>query len=166
MERRSGPPEPQAEALCGAALGGRSPADGVSGRSAAQAAASGSERLLARNRLLRRTDFLRCYRTGRRRQGALVILYFAPNSHGFPRMGITASRKVGNAVIRHRLKRRIREIYRRWPGRGTLAALDLVMHLKPEARGAGFADVQRDIAGLLQGVANQRARSDRRPPGA
>ncbi len=68
-------------------------------------------------------------------------------------MGITASRKVGNAVVRHRLKRRIREVYRRWPDRATLRPLDLVMHLKPEARGAGFAEIQRDVAGLLQGVA-------------
>jgi ribonuclease P protein component len=122
-----------------------------------------SEALRPQDRLLRRTDFLRCYRTGRRRLGALVILYFAPNPVGHPRMGITASRKVGNAVVRHRLKRRIREIYRRWAGRETLAAVDLVMHLKPEAKGAGFDAMRRDVAGLLKATG---AQGERRKPQA
>jgi ribonuclease P protein component len=120
------------------------------------------ERLLAREKLLRRADFLRCYRTGRRRLGALVILYFAPNELGYPRIGITASRKVGNAVVRHRLKRWIKEIYRRWHGRGGLAAADLVMHLKTEAKSAGFGDMKRDLLGLLNGVRGRHAASERR----
>jgi ribonuclease P protein component len=117
-----------------------------------------SERLLPRERLLARADYLRCYRTGRRRLGALAILYFAPNPLGFPRIGITTSRKVGNAVVRHRLKRRIKEIYRRWPGRGRLAAIDLVVHLKPEAKSAGFGEVSGDLLRLLGGLADPRER--------
>ncbi|MBV8202312.1 MAG: ribonuclease P protein component [Acidobacteria bacterium] len=119
------------------------------------------EGLPARERLLRRADYLKCYRTGRRRQGALVILYLVANQLGHPRIGITTSRKVGNAVIRHRLKRWIKETYRRWPGRGSLAPLDLVAHLKPEAKGAGFAEVQRDLLGLLQSVAGRREHEKR-----
>jgi ribonuclease P protein component len=94
--------------------------------------------------------------------GALVMLYFAANSLGYPRLGITASRKVGNSVIRHRLKRRIKEIYRRWPRRGELAALDLVVHLKPEARSAGFVAMTDDLLGLLAGLAGRRGSADRR----
>jgi ribonuclease P protein component len=119
------------------------------------------ESLPAAEKLLRRADYLRCYRTGRRRMGALVFLYFIQNQIGHPRIGITATRKVGNAVVRHRLKRRIKEIYRRWPGRGGLAPLDLVVHLKPEARGSGFDDLAADVRGLLAGVGPRRQRSER-----
>lgn len=122
--------------------------------------ARGSQRLLPRERLRRRADYLRCYRTGRRRHGALALLYFVPNQLGHPRLGITASRKVGPAVIRHRLKRRIKEIYRRWKHRGKLPALDLVIHLKPEARGSDFKALQAELLRLLSGVL---PRPDARP---
>ena len=36
------------------------------------------------------------------------------NEHGETRLGVTASRKVGKAVVRHRTKRRVREIFRRF----------------------------------------------------
>jgi ribonuclease P protein component len=121
----------------------------------------GGEGLAASERLLRRADYLRCYRTGRRRQGALVALYLIPNQLGHPRLGITTSRKVGNAVVRHRLKRWIKETYRRWPGRSSLTPLDLVAHLKPEAKKASFGDVQQDLLGLLRGLAGRREREKR-----
>ena len=110
------------------------------------------ERLPPEERLRRRADYLRCYRTGRRRHGALAILYFVPNQVGHPRLGITASRKVGGAVVRQRLKRRIREIYRRWQDRANLPALDLVVHLKPEAGGADFPAMRDDLRRLLGSV--------------
>jgi ribonuclease P protein component len=113
------------------------------------------ERLRPHERLRRRTEFLRCYRLGRRRQGRLAILYSAPNETRCPRLGITASRKVGNAVARARLKRRVREIYRRWEGRRSLPDLDLVVHLQPGAAGAPFADLETEILGLLGRVAGQ-----------
>jgi ribonuclease P protein component len=114
------------------------------------------QRLPSEERLRRRADYLRCYRTGRRRHGALAILYFVPNQIGHPRIGITASRKVGNAVLRHRLKRRIKEIYRRWIDRGKLPSLDLVVHLKPEAGGADFRTFRTELLRLLSGVLQKR----------
>jgi len=124
----------------------------------AEPAAPGTtgERLLPQERLRQRADYLRCYRTGRRRHGALALVYFAPNQLGHPRLGITASRKVGAAVVRQRLKRRIREIYRRWNDRGTLPSLDLVVHLKTEAGTASFDTLQTELLRLLGSLAPRR----------
>jgi ribonuclease P protein component len=126
----------------------------MSGRERPAVPLSGAagERLPPEQRLRRRTDYLRCYRTGRRRHGPLAIVYFAPNPLGHPRIGITASRKVGKAVIRHRLKRRIKEVYRRWPGRAQLPALDLVVHLKPEAGKSDFPAFREELLRLLLGL--------------
>jgi len=121
-----------------------------------QGSPAGSERLRPAERLRQRADYLRCYRTGRRRHGAHAILYFVPNELGHPRIGITASRKVGKAVVRQRLKRRVREIYRRWEQRLTLPSLDLVVHLKPEAKGSDFPAFRGDLLGLLSGVLPRR----------
>lgn len=119
------------------------------------------ERLLPEERVRRRADYLRCYRTGRRRHGSLATLHFVPNQLGHPRLGITASRKVGKAVVRQRLKRRTREIYRRWQDRGKLPALDLVVHLKPEAGRADFASFQAELLRLLAGVVPREGARDR-----
>jgi ribonuclease P protein component len=114
------------------------------------------ERLLPQERLRRRADYLRCYRTGRRRHGALAIVYSAPNQLGHPRLGITASRKVGNAVVRQRLKRRIREVYRRWNDRRTLPPLDVVIHLKTEAGASNFETLRADLLRLLGSLVPRR----------
>jgi ribonuclease P protein component len=114
------------------------------------------QRLLPEEKVRRRADYLRCYRTGRRRHGGLAVLYFAPNQAGHPRLGITASRKVGKAVVRQRVKRRIKEIYRRWQDRGKLPALDLVVHVKPEAGTADFRSLQVELVRLLAGLTAKR----------
>jgi len=122
------------------------------------------QRLPSEERLRRRADYLRCYRTGRRRHGSLAILYFVPNQLEGPRLGITASRKVGKAVVRHRLKRRIKEIYRRWQHRSQLPALDLVVHLKPEAGKSDFPALRTELLRLLSGL--REGPRERRGPAA
>ena len=123
-------------------------------------AGAAGERLTSEERLRRRKDYLRCYRTGRRRHGSLAILYFVPNQLGHPRIGITASRKVGKAVVRHRLKRRIKEVYRRWQDRGSLPALDLVVHLKPEAGKSDFPALRAELLRLFGGLRERRERRE------
>lgn len=122
------------------------------------------ESLSSAERLRRRVDYQNCYRRGRRKHGQLSILYSVPNGLEHPRLGITASRKVGGAVARIRIKRRIREIYRRWSRRSELPAVDLMVHVKPPASRAGFQELERELRGhfrqvLRSGRARPAARS-------
>lgn len=119
---------------------------------------SEGEALGRRHRLRRRSEFQRCYRLGRKRHGSLASLHFLPSSESDLRLGVTATRKVGNAVARHRVKRRVREIFRRWPGRSGLAAADVVVHLKPEAAAASFAELAGELSGLLATLPPRAAR--------
>ncbi|QPJ62219.1 MAG: ribonuclease P protein component [Candidatus Nitronauta litoralis] len=65
------------------------------------------------NRLLSRPDFKRVMDLGRKRRvDKLCLLFFLPNDTGLKRLGIIASKKVGNAVERNRAKRKIREVFR------------------------------------------------------
>jgi ribonuclease P protein component len=107
------------------------------------------ERLSRAETLRKSADYLRSYRKGRRIHGSVALLYTHPNDTGRPRLGITASRKVGKANVRNRLKRRIREVYRRFKGRGQLPPIDLVVHLKPEARKAEFDELRRELLRLF-----------------
>lgn len=101
-------------------------------------------------RLRRRIDFLRCYRQGRKKHGSLASLHFHPNALEDPRLGITASRKVGNSVVRHRIKRRVREIFRRSERRAQLASLDVVVHLKPTSSRASFQELEGELERLFR----------------
>ena len=55
--------------------------------------------------------FRRLYATSGHANGYLV-LYARPNRSGVNRVGITAGKKLGHAVVRNRVRRRLREIYR------------------------------------------------------
>jgi ribonuclease P protein component len=107
------------------------------------------ERLCRTDVLRLPAEYLRCYRSGRRKSGTLLHVYCHPNDMQHPRLGITASRKVGSSVVRHRLKRRVRESFRREPLRRTLPALDLVIHLQPSAGRATFRALRAELSRLL-----------------
>ncbi|MEE8368475.1 MAG: ribonuclease P protein component [Thermoanaerobaculia bacterium] len=107
------------------------------------------ETLKRHDRMRRRADFLRCYRQGRRKHGSLAVLYVAPNECGRARLGLTVSRKVGGAVTRQKVKRRIREVFRRWSERKNLPPLDLLVHVKPAAATASFLHTKEDLHQLF-----------------
>jgi ribonuclease P protein component len=117
-----------------------------------QTARPGGESLLPEERLRRRADFLRCYEQGRRRHGELATIYIAEREPAAtrPRLGITVTRKVGGSVVRHRVKRRIREIYRRWSKRDRLAPYDIVVQARPAASKADFQTLELEIQRLLK----------------
>lgn len=57
-------------------------------------------------------DFLALYKKGRFTASKYTVIYIRPNGRPFNRLGITAGKKVGNAVCRNRAKRLIRHAYR------------------------------------------------------
>jgi ribonuclease P protein component len=76
-------------------------------------ALKGAERLPKTARLLKRAEFLKLSRTGAKLQSASFIIISSTNHRPESRLGITVSSKVGNSVIRNRIKRQIREFFRR-----------------------------------------------------
>jgi ribonuclease P protein component len=91
-------------------------------------------------RVLRSREFREITEVGRRHaSGAFVLLVRPTSGSGRARLGITASRKVGNAVVRNRVKRRIREWFRRG-GQAQLVGCDVVVIARASsARLAGTA---------------------------
>lgn len=57
-------------------------------------------------------DFLTLYKKGRFSSSKYSVIYLRPNNRPYNRLGITAGKKVGNAVKRNRAKRLIRLAYR------------------------------------------------------
>ena len=57
-------------------------------------------------------EFRRIYRKGRSAVSPYFVVYCLKNRAGASRLGITVSKKLGHAVVRNRVRRRLREIYR------------------------------------------------------
>ena len=57
-------------------------------------------------------EFQRLYRRGSSAVGPGMVLYCRKNKLGHNRVGFTVSTKLGNAVVRNRARRRLREVYR------------------------------------------------------
>ena len=101
-------------------------------------------------RLRARAEFVQVQQGGRRVSGRYVTLIALPNTRGSDRLGIVASKRVGNAVVRNRAKRRLREIFRRDPARAAGArSLDVVAIARREIVDAPFASAEADFVAAL-----------------
>ena len=65
-----------------------------------------------KSRILKREDFLKIGQKGRRLRTKHFTVLYTKNELGNIRCGVTVSKKIGNAVIRNRLKRFVREFFR------------------------------------------------------
>lgn len=117
----------------------------MSSRSATNAAPDEDQSFPKSRRLLRRADFQRVYSEGGKIPGPYFLLFYLRRQEAGPcRVGLTASRKVGKAVVRNRAKRLLREAVRRhWDA--TPDNCDCVLHVRTQMREAGFADVEAEL---------------------
>jgi ribonuclease P protein component len=78
-------------------------------------------------------QFSRVYEGKVRVSAGPMMIYGIANSLGFPRLGLSVPRRVGNAVVRNTIKRRLRESFRlmqhEWPGSGV--GYDVVISVRP-----------------------------------
>ena len=103
-------------------------------------------------RLLRHADFERVYKQGRRHFAPHMTVFYLPRrdedsdnerQSGGSRVGFTVSKVLGGAVVRNRMKRRLREAVRL---HGPIpAAVDVVINPKKSLLAAPFDDLRNEI---------------------
>ncbi len=109
----------------------------------------GDQRLRPVERLRCPRAYQRVFEQGEKLVGSLFILYVLPTSEPYSRLGIAVSKRIGNAVVRNRIKRYLREMFRRHKA-FLLSSCDLVCVARREAAGAPLALYTQQFLLLLQ----------------
>lgn len=95
-------------------------------------------------------DFLTIYRTGKSYANRYLIMYLAKAQEGSDgRIGISVSKKVGNSVVRHRVKRLVKESYRLNENRFR-EGCDIVVVARKEAKGRDYSEIESALLHLAR----------------
>ena len=122
---------------------------------------SASQALPRNMRIAKRREFLHVYEAGRKMFSRYCVVFFAGNDLAHSRLGVTATKKLGGAVVRNRLKRWTRETYRRQREPLELDArqLDYVVNVKPSAAEASYLDYSVELQRVLQRAGSSTGKS-------
>ncbi len=94
-------------------------------------------------------QFQTVYKEGRSYANKYLILYKKENGLDINRLGISVSKKVGNSIVRHRVKRLVKESYRLQEDRFN-SGLDLVVIARPSVGAEGYDQVESALLHLAK----------------
>ena len=104
-----------------------------------------------KERLLKRRDFVNLNQGGRRLYSKNFLIILKKNDLGFSRLGITVTKRIGNAVRRNRIKRLVREFFRlnkyRLP-----KGYDILVIAKADVSPLKLQDIERELGEVLFGL--------------
>lgn len=103
--------------------------------------------------LKKNSDFSQVFSKKKSYANRLLVMYVRENpecaAQDINRVGISVSKKVGNSVIRHRVKRVIREVCR-LNGAMFSKGLDIVIIARVEAKEAGYVEMESAVKHLCR----------------
>ncbi len=100
-------------------------------------------------RLVRKSEFDAVYRAGKRRSSSHFTVFFRANEQPQSRFGFSIKKTLGGAVVRNRIRRRLREMVR-CHRLEIPAGWDIVIHPKSSVAKAPFVALTADLLPLLK----------------
>lgn len=101
-------------------------------------------------RLRNREDFSRIYRNGKSFANSQFVVYWSRQHQSDPfRLGVSASKKIGNAVVRNRMRRLVKEIVRHQQER-IVEKLDIIVIVRKPAVGLEMKDLEKSMLHVLK----------------
>jgi ribonuclease P protein component len=101
------------------------------------------------DRLRKRREFEECYASGIKCSGRFLQVFLMPEE-GRPRLGISVPKRVGAAAVRNRVRRRLREIFRRNRASLGVQGLRIVVNARPSSAQAPFGDLLEDYQSAVR----------------
>lgn len=86
-------------------------------------------------------EFGNVYKRGKSYANKYLVMYIADNNLEINRLGISVSKKVGNSIVRHRITRLIREVYRLHQN-DLLIGKDIVVVARVNSKGTNYWDME------------------------
>ena len=93
-------------------------------------------------------EFKRLYNRGKSAASQCAVVYCRRNGTSGNRLGVTVSTKLGGAVVRNRVRRRLKEIYRLHETNMT-AGYDVVIVARVRSRYVGYWELESSVIGLF-----------------
>ena len=102
-------------------------------------------------RIRKRNDFLSLYRKGKRYRGKYFNLIYFSNKMSFSRMAVVASKKIGTAVKRNKIKRWIRALFRR--NKDLLKnSFDIIFVVRKEIQDATWTKLEEEYLCAIESI--------------
>jgi len=95
------------------------------------------------------TEFREIYDTGKPRANKYLVMYVRKNGLDHSRIGISVSKKIGNSVMRHRMTRLLREVFRLHTSE-IRQGNDFVVVVRKTAAGLSYRETEKAFLHLLQ----------------
>jgi ribonuclease P protein component len=109
------------------------------------------ETLSPQERIRKKKDFSTLYKKGYRHRGKYFNLIYLSNDLCFSRMAVIASKKIGNAVKRNKVKRWMRALFRK--NKKLLKnPLDIIFIAKKEILETSWLTLQKDLSAVLESI--------------
>ena len=93
-------------------------------------------------------EFRRMYAKGKSGVSSCLVVYYRKNRLGHNRLGVTVSTKLGHAVVRNRVRRRLRELYRLHKAE-LLPGYDLIVVARVRAVDMPYAKLEKQYLHCL-----------------
>jgi len=122
---------------------------GAAGRVASASLSDDGQRYPRTLRLTARRQFLTTYSDGYRLRSGSFTLFALPNELDRCRLGVTVTRKIGGAVVRNRIKRVLRDIFRRRHG-GFQLKMDLVVNAHRSIVERESRELEHEVISVLR----------------
>lgn len=101
-------------------------------------------------RLRNREDFGRIYRNGKSFANGQFVVYWSKQRNADPfRLGVSASKKIGNAVMRNRMRRMVKEIVRHLEDR-ILPNTDFILIVRKPATTMTLKEMEKSVNHVLK----------------
>jgi len=103
---------------------------------------------LIKRKLSKTSEFKKVFSEGRRIEGKNLIIFFLKNDYNFNRPGIIIKKEIGKAVVRNKIKRRLREAFR-LINKKLSPGYDIIMLAKNNIKESNYFEICQDLESLL-----------------